>query len=72
MSTPGSKSGRRADGIGLAAVPMTPPAAGKALSVEEKKEVMQTDHFQVRRASDDIVFPISLVPISRLMFIDRP
>lgn len=46
--TPGSRSGRWADGSTLAAImPGTPPAAAKPMSAEEKKEVVQTDHFQV-------------------------
>lgn len=46
--TPGSRSGRWADGSTMAAImPGTPPAAAKPMSAEEKKEVVQTDHFQV-------------------------
>lgn len=49
-STPGSRSGRwTADGSGsgMATMPMTPPAsAAKPLSLDEKKEIIQTDHFQ--------------------------
>lgn len=47
VSTPGSRSGRWADGSGLIAMPMTPPAEAKALSAEEKREITHTDHFQV-------------------------
>ncbi|CBJ25912.1 putative: similar to cytoplasmic dynein intermediate chain [Ectocarpus siliculosus] len=55
-STPGSRSGRwTGDGTGgMTALPMTPPAtAAKPLSVDEKKEIVQTDHFQdfLRRSS---------------------
>ena len=46
--TPGSRSGRWADGGTLPAImPGTPPAAAKPMSAEEKREVLQTDHFQV-------------------------
>ncbi|CAM9769689.1 unnamed protein product [Pylaiella littoralis] len=58
VSTPGSRSGRGlADGSGgMAALPMTPPSsAAQPLSVEDKKEIVQTDHFQasdfLRRSS---------------------
>ncbi|CAM9931666.1 unnamed protein product, partial [Laminaria digitata] len=45
--TPGSRSGRWGDGSSLPAImPGTPPAAAKPMSAEEKREVVQTDHFQ--------------------------
>ena len=45
--TPGSRSGRWADGSTLPAMPVTPPPTAKPMSAEEKREVVQTDHFQV-------------------------
>ncbi|CAM9276524.1 unnamed protein product, partial [Hapterophycus canaliculatus] len=51
-STPRSRSGRwTSDGSGgLAALPMTPPtSAAKPLSVDDKKEILQTDHFQASK-----------------------
>lgn len=36
----------------MAALPMTPPSsAAKPLSVEDKKEIVQTDHFQASVSS---------------------
>ncbi|CAM9925159.1 unnamed protein product [Scytosiphon promiscuus] len=51
-STPRSRSGRwTSDGSGgMAALPMTPPAsAAKPLSVDDKKEILQTDNFQASK-----------------------
>ena len=57
VSTPVGKAGRWPDGGGLFAFPMTPPPQplpsaagkdkGKDLSSDQKKEILQTDHFQV-------------------------
>ncbi|CAM9402404.1 unnamed protein product [Ascophyllum nodosum] len=63
VSTPVGKAGRWPDGGGLFAFPMTPPPQplpsaagkdkGKDLSSDQKKEILQTDHFQdfLRRSS---------------------
>lgn len=52
-STPGSASGRSFEKNGGNGMPLTPPVAAKTLSAEEKKEMVQADHFQdfLRRSS---------------------
>lgn len=41
------RPGRLFEGTAIAPTPLTPPGAAKSLSVEEKREITQTDHFQV-------------------------
>lgn len=53
-SSPGSATGRSIDkgGINMIGMPLTPPVTATPLSAEEKKEIVQTDHFQVKTNLD--------------------
>lgn len=42
-----SRQGRVFEGGAVFPMPLTPPGAPKSLSLEEKREITQTDHFQV-------------------------